>query len=124
MHDLLLITAAMWQVGRAFRTAVKGLVVMIARGPTFVGAAALTDVGVADAIQLFELRKNQRFRGSELEPSPTSGTVRRRFAPDPEESPYPGAIAKFYEHGSWEDRRKYFLRWRRQTIDQRTIRCA
>ena len=112
LHDLLLITAAMWQVGRAFRTVVKGLVVTIARGPTYVGAAAMTDPKVAEAIEAFESRKGQRFRGSIMEPSPMSGTVRRRRAPDPEPSPFPGSLARFYEFGSLDDRHKYFLRWR------------
>src|ERR1035437_3742355 len=112
LHDLIMVTSAMWHVGRAFRTVVKGLVVTIARSPLFVGATAQTDPQVVDAISLFETRRQRKYRDSQLEPSPYSGTVRRRFAPSPKECPYEGAFAGFYEYGSADDRHKSALRWR------------
>ena len=112
LHDLIMVTSAMWQVGRAFRTVVKGLVVTIARGPLFVGISAPTDSEIVEGISLFEGRRSQSFRDSELTPSPNAGTVRRRFAPEPEQSPYEGANAGFFETGSSDDRHRYPLRWR------------
>jgi hypothetical protein len=66
VHDLFLVTTAMWHIGQSYRTLCKGLVVTISHPITYVGVSYATDPQVVSAIALFEERQaaptRQRFR--------------------------------------------------------------
>jgi hypothetical protein len=112
LHDLLLVTTAMWNVGRAFRTLSKGLVVTLGNAVLFVGGAIPTDAKVASAIGLYEARMTQ-WPVSRLGRSLQGvGVQGRQFAPDGAQSQSGGAIAGWFELDLLHDAGRYFTRRR------------
>lgn len=112
VHDLLLITTVMWNVGRAFRTLSKGLVVSFTRPPTFYPVAFQNDEVVWNAIAMLEHRQalwQDTSLGNVLH---GAGVLGRAFAPEGGEFRPGGAIPAWREVGSRLDRDRYFLCWR------------
>jgi hypothetical protein len=112
LHDLLLVTTAMWNVGRAFRTLSKGLVVTLGNATLFVGGAIPTNATVASAIGLYEARMTLWPVSGLGRPLPSVGVQGRRFAPDGAESQPGGAIGAWFELDLLHDEGRYFTRRR------------
>ncbi len=112
LHDLLLITTMMWNVGRAFRTLSKGLVVSFTNPDTFYPLGVNTDHAILNAIAMFEERQ-ARWSGTTLgHVLHGAGVYGNAFAPQGGEFRNGGAIPAWREHGSGLDLHRYFLRWR------------
>jgi hypothetical protein len=112
VHDLILATTAMWNIGRAFRTLSKGLVVSVDNPVTFYPVAHSTDAGIVGALGLFEHRAALWHRSGVGRPLRRAGVFGNAFAQEGDERRRGRAIPTWSEWGSELDRNRYFLRWR------------
>jgi hypothetical protein len=112
VHDLLMTTTAMWYVGQGFRSVSKGATITIFDPFTFFGVAIPVDRAITGAISLFDSRR-ERWPGSSMgTPLSSAGVYGRRFAAEGGERRHGGAVCSWYEQGSDQERRRYFLWWR------------
>lgn len=112
IHDVLMVTTAMWNVGQAFRTLSKGLVVTLGHPVIYVALAIPTDKAVVAAIGMYEARMTLWPNSTVGRPVRSVGVHGRRFAPEGGESKSGGAIGGWFEHGSEFDRSRTILSWR------------
>lgn len=118
VHDLLMITTAMWYVGQGFRSVSKGLMVSIAQPVTFFCVGIPTDPVVARCIAFYEARHGYLRRSDIGGPMSPTGIYGRRFAPSGAEYKPAGALPGWFSWGAELDRGRSLMRWRTHYIPE------